>query len=98
IRRPPRSTLELTLFPYTTLFRSRSPPPRPRASRVLHGRHPFLVAGRQPRTPCRQIRPSRPARRLSRHGRASERGPRAPARGEPEHPLSFIRGVARAGG
>src|SRR5213078_5076778 len=23
IRRPPRSTLELTLFPYTTLFRSR---------------------------------------------------------------------------
>ena len=28
IRRPPRSTLELTLFPYTTLFRSGSGPPR----------------------------------------------------------------------
>src|SRR6188768_4395761 len=26
IRRPPRSTRRLTLFPYTTLFRSRSPP------------------------------------------------------------------------
>src|SRR5213078_5279636 len=25
IRRPPRSTLELTLFPYTTLFRSDQP-------------------------------------------------------------------------
>ena len=25
IRRPPRSTLELTLFPYTTLFRSSDP-------------------------------------------------------------------------
>src|SRR6188472_4738790 len=25
IRRPPRSTRETTLFPYTTLFRSRSP-------------------------------------------------------------------------
>src|SRR5213078_5316985 len=27
IRRPPRSTLELTLFPYTTLFRSAPPSP-----------------------------------------------------------------------
>src|SRR5213079_3779531 len=26
IRRPPRSTQQPTLFPYTTLFRSRSPP------------------------------------------------------------------------
>src|SRR6266536_1280448 len=30
IRRPPRSTL----FPYTTLFRSRSPPPLPRGRRT----------------------------------------------------------------
>src|SRR6188472_4667673 len=33
IRRPPRSTRETTLFPYTTLFRSRraaDPPPVPR--------------------------------------------------------------------
>src|SRR5213078_2229841 len=29
IRRPPRSTLELTLFPYTTLFRSRRAPGAP---------------------------------------------------------------------
>src|SRR6188472_3931709 len=28
IRRPPRSTRETTLFPYTTLFRSRRPAPR----------------------------------------------------------------------
>src|SRR5213075_3462331 len=30
IRRPPRSTQQGTLFPYTTLFRSRCPPPRDR--------------------------------------------------------------------
>src|SRR3546814_12329847 len=39
IRRPPRSTLTDTLFPYTTLFRSfvpRSDPPR-RLSRGRHG-------------------------------------------------------------
>src|SRR5213078_5381260 len=43
IRRPPRSTLELTLFPYTTLFRSmvrRAVPPRP----LL--RHVWFAAGR----------------------------------------------------
>src|SRR6187200_3777828 len=36
IRRPPRSTLCQTLFPYTTLFRSPRPPhrpPRPRSPR-----------------------------------------------------------------
>src|SRR6187200_1855638 len=32
IRRPPRSTLCQTLFPYTTLFRSRSPAAIPRTS------------------------------------------------------------------
>src|SRR5213078_5414606 len=32
IRRPPRSTLELTLFPYTTLFRS----PAPADARTRH--------------------------------------------------------------
>src|SRR2546430_7633155 len=37
IRRPPRSTL----FPYTTLFRSRTPPPRP------------ACPGRPTRTRCR---------------------------------------------
>src|SRR6056300_1866926 len=32
IRRPPRSTLILTLFPYTTLFRSSSRHPEPSAA------------------------------------------------------------------
>src|SRR2546427_963478 len=46
IRRPPRSTL----FPYTTLFRSRPPPPEiaaPRASR------PLRLHGAEPRDPTR---------------------------------------------
>src|SRR5213078_5149180 len=34
IRRPPRSTLELTLFPYTTLFRSPSCPLDPERGAV----------------------------------------------------------------
>src|SRR5213082_3875462 len=34
IRRPPRSTLCQTLFPYTTLFRSRRRGPRPVPDRV----------------------------------------------------------------
>src|SRR3546814_4781084 len=33
IRRPPRSTRTDTLFPYTTLFRSRASPPASRSSR-----------------------------------------------------------------
>src|SRR6188472_4629701 len=37
IRRPPRSTRETTLFPYTTLFRSPRPSPR-RACRSTRGR------------------------------------------------------------
>src|SRR5436305_6616647 len=36
IRRPPKSTL----FPYTTLFRSRSQPPRRSAERPLYGSSP----------------------------------------------------------
>src|SRR3546814_3222411 len=35
IRRPPRSTLTDTLFPYTTLFRS-APPARPWSPRTSH--------------------------------------------------------------
>src|SRR6188472_1056573 len=34
-RRPPRSTRETTLFPYTTLFRSRFAPPAPDSTRTL---------------------------------------------------------------
>src|SRR3546814_11574872 len=37
LRRPPRSTRTDTLFPYTTLFRSRHPPrPRPHPRHVVH--------------------------------------------------------------
>src|SRR3546814_21015782 len=49
IRRPPRSTLTDTLFPYTTLFRSRHRAPRgidlSRALRVAHSprRFPFRL-------------------------------------------------------
>src|SRR5213595_4094467 len=39
IRRPPRSTQLRTLFPYTTLFRSR-PPPR-RGARICTGRRRY---------------------------------------------------------
>src|SRR3546814_1264551 len=39
IRRPPRSTRTYTLFPYTTLFRSGKPPPRPCAALWPFRRH-----------------------------------------------------------
>src|SRR3546814_11260147 len=48
IRRPPRSTRTDTLFPYTTLFRSASPPPPRRrgapAPAAFH-RNPCLPSG-----------------------------------------------------
>src|SRR3546814_16616776 len=37
IRRPPRSTLTYTLFPYTTLFRSAEERQRRRARRLIDG-------------------------------------------------------------
>src|SRR5213596_4117819 len=40
IRRPPRSTQDRTLFPYTTLFRSRRDLPLGRSGRRRRGRHP----------------------------------------------------------
>src|SRR3546814_1477183 len=40
IRRPPRSTRTDTLFPYTTLFRSRDHPRRPRQAVVRRGKAP----------------------------------------------------------
>src|SRR3546814_2605252 len=62
IRRPPRSTRTDTLFPYTTLFRSRDHRPRGRGVRRRHGvdarRHlrgvpgPRARAGRVPRRPA----------------------------------------------
>src|SRR6184192_564655 len=76
IRRPPRSTRRLTLFPYTTLFRSRprrrrrrdrSRRPRPRPPR----RHPRELPGHRPGLPslARQraaADPRRPGHRLHR--------------------------------
>src|SRR3712207_8356647 len=54
IRRPPRSTL----FPYTTLFRSRGPELRPEApSRRRNGRSPSCrrsPRGMRHRAPCRR--------------------------------------------
>src|SRR6188768_4486432 len=49
IRRPPRSTRRLTLFPYTTLFRSRRPRPGRRAADPGGVRAP-LRPPRQPRS------------------------------------------------
>src|SRR3546814_1152979 len=46
IRRPPRSTRTDTLFPYTTLFRSR-PRPRLAAPERLHLSHPRDPEGRR---------------------------------------------------
>src|SRR5213078_5175890 len=54
IRRPPRSTLELTLFPYTTLFRSRH-------------RAPASRAGARSSSPRRTARTSAPPRDRKKH-------------------------------
>src|SRR3546814_17347882 len=60
IRRPPRSTRTDTLFPYTTLFRSRGPPPQGSAVPPIH------CVNRLPRCPAR--RPLRgPVTRRSAH-------------------------------
>src|SRR3546814_4501957 len=62
IRRPPRSTRTDTLFPYTTLFRSRVHPDRGlaepgslRGAAHAAASHPGLHPGR-PRIPCRTTR------------------------------------------
>src|SRR5216117_2891921 len=66
IRRPPRSTQGRTLFPYTTLFRSRHDP-APRSRPVLR---PSPAAGGARRRPWRRANPP---------GSASGSRPRAPA-------------------
>src|SRR3546814_5450544 len=75
IRRPPRSTLTDTLFPYTTLFR---PPPgaqRPRRSgdrgRGPGGLAPCARRGLRPAAPRPPLRPAHP-RTGRRDGRRSE--------------------------
>src|SRR3546814_3177098 len=68
IRRPPRSTLTYTLFPYTTLFRSRSPP------RVCP-RQPHVHPG-DPQSPARVEAPGRPSRRRGAPAREDPETPR----------------------
>src|SRR3546814_3173090 len=68
IRRPPRSTRTDTLFPYTTLFRSRTPArgDRGRTRRRFHAR-----TGLSLRAPVRVLRPlPAPRHRLSGPGTA----------------------------
>src|SRR3546814_3635458 len=49
IRRPPRSTRTDTLFPYTTLFRSRERGLRGKRGRLADGQQPELVVRRAQR-------------------------------------------------
>src|SRR5260370_30322587 len=63
IRRPPRSTL----FPYTTLFRSRSLPGPGESSRALNGRRSLSPEGRSPRGALRSPNDGRGPRRSEEH-------------------------------
>src|SRR3546814_10165099 len=63
IRRPPRSTRTDTLFPYTTLFRSRRTPGFPRASSTGDSAKSRC---RRPPPPCRRASRRRPRRRGTR--------------------------------
>src|SRR3546814_4890710 len=58
-RRPPRSTLTTTLFPYTTLFRARRERPPP-GRRLLQGRGPRVGSG-DPARRCRVAQYQGPA-------------------------------------
>src|SRR3546814_9689237 len=79
IRRPPRSTRTDTLFPYTTLFRSRHPRPVvgiPVAA-VPHGRVPD---GQQERGDAQGVRARRGrSRRAARGARGADAVRRVPA-------------------
>src|SRR3546814_2279691 len=70
IRRPPRSTRTDTLFPYTTLFRSRAAVRAPRDRR--DGRRRRSAAPHRHRAPRRRPARQRPAHGLS-VGRAARR-------------------------
>src|SRR3989449_7088708 len=82
IRRPPRSTL----FPYTTLFRSRRPAPHLR---------PVLAGGLRAHAHGRALR----RRPRARHLQVDRRSPRRPDRGrEPPGAGHDVHGDAAAGG
>src|SRR3546814_1437934 len=74
IRRPPRSTRTDTLFPYTTLFRSRRPgrPVRGRARRRAHARRPRDPYGRLVRHHLDTLPRRRPARDPAERPRSEE--------------------------
>src|SRR3546814_3733536 len=71
IRRPPRSTRTDTLFPYTTLFRSRPAAGAAGRGAVPEGRGDQVHRGRLCRPRCRVDRP-RPGRGGDRHDPRSE--------------------------
>src|SRR6266480_1925734 len=91
IRRPPRSTL----FPYTTLFRSRSAPSSARARRLLRAGptppapSPPCRRGRQRASPPRE--PCATARRRARRARAARPGTRSHLRRRAEAPADESR-------
>src|SRR5215469_3914811 len=97
IRRPPRSTL----FPYTTLFRSRPSPARDRGL-PGRGRQPPAGPGAVPRPwqPARRGRSAEPARRaLAPHlGHGPGPGPAHPGAGHRTRHQRGARGGARPGG
>src|SRR6056300_1567535 len=65
IRRPPRSTLILTLFPYTTLFRSTSVYSRPTPCRDRH------LGQRRPAAPAKVVEIGRDTSELQSHSEIS---------------------------
>src|SRR3546814_2374341 len=69
IRRPPRSTRTDTLFPYTTLFRSRREPSPRRPARPIRRCPAAHPPGRRP-APCRDR--TSPAEREGRREKRSE--------------------------
>src|SRR3546814_10243269 len=90
IRRPPRSTRTDTLFPYTTLFRSRLPRPGLRAGGLGRG-----AQGRGAADPRR--RHALVLRRLHelRAPRGAEVQPRPRARGRSEEHTSELQSLMR---
>src|SRR3546814_159205 len=82
IRRPPRSTLTDTLFPYTTLFRSALAFALPQAGAAARGRGHDLALRRPPEPECR--RPAGLGVHLDQAGAPAGGRPR-PLRGRGRH-------------
>src|SRR3546814_11692975 len=102
IRRPPRSTRTDTLFPYTTLFRSRLAPARAAEGRPTQRQTDSVTAppGRTDSRPGSHIRRPGPLRRaqgssLPRHPETSAADPPCPRRRGDISPSSLRPPVAR---